>query len=63
VVIRYGRNQRAGRSAKNAAEIAQSLVALGLQPDSRLLVDAIERAYNASVCRPEFPTFAAASPE
>jgi len=35
--------------------MAQRLVGLGLQADRALLVDAMERAYNASVCRSDFP--------
>ncbi|CAN0645966.1 hypothetical protein BCEP27_60149 [Burkholderia cepacia] len=38
-----------------APEMAGKLVALGLRGDSRLLVDAIEPAYNASACRPGVP--------
>jgi hypothetical protein len=35
------------------AKVPQTLVASGLRGDRRLLVDAIEPAYNASVCRLE----------
>jgi hypothetical protein len=42
--------------------MARRLVAPGLWANLGLLVDAMDRAYNASVCRLEVPTFEATGP-
>src|ERR1700739_1343493 len=55
-LIRYVRNQAGKNTCARCGKTAQRLVAYGLQGDRRLLVDAIERAYNASVCRRGSPT-------
>src|ERR1700761_2420414 len=55
--FRYAGNQPRKNTCARCGKTAQRLVAYGLRADRHLLVDAIERAYNASVCRPGVPTF------
>jgi hypothetical protein len=43
------------KTCKRSLKMAQRLVASGFLANRGLLVDALDRAYNASVCRPEFP--------
>src|ERR1700754_1498408 len=58
--FRYAGNQPRKNTCARCGKTAQRLVAHGLRADRHLLVDAIERAYNASVCRPGVPTIRAA---